>query len=102
MTVTDEPGVYLTDKFGVRIENMMLVKSLPPTLSQGGKDHFSFLQLEPLTLCPIDTTPLDLTLMTAEEREWLNQYHAHVCVELLPLLTDEEDKQWLINATKPI
>lgn len=102
MTVTDEPGVYLTDKFGVRIENMMLVKSLPPTLSQGGKDHFSFLQLEPLTLCPIDTTPLDLTLMTAEEREWLNQYHAHVCAELLPLLTDEKDKQWLINATKPI
>ena len=61
-----------------------------------------FLRLEPLTLCPIDTAPIDLSLMTKEETEWLNKYHARVRTELLPLLTDEQDREWLTNATKPI
>jgi Xaa-Pro aminopeptidase len=94
MTVTDEPGVYIEGQFGIRTENMMLVVE-----SELGAP---FLRLEPLTLCPIDTAPIDLSLMTKEETEWLNKYHARVRTELLPLLTDEQDREWLTNATKPI
>ncbi|MDY4161848.1 MAG: aminopeptidase P family protein [Prevotella sp.] len=94
MTVTDEPGVYIEGQFGIRTENMMLVVE-----SELGAP---FLRLEPLTLCPIDTAPIDLSLMTKEETEWLNKYHTRVRTELLPLLTDEQDREWLTNATKPI
>ena len=61
-----------------------------------------FLQFEPLTLCPIDTTPIRLDMMLPDEVEWLNQYHRHVYDELAPLLTDEADLQWLRQATKEI
>ena len=96
MTITDEPGIYLAGEFGVRIENTLLVTNYVQT------DFGKFLQMEPLTLCPIDTAPIDLSLMTKEETEWLNKYHARVRTELLPLLTDEQDREWLTNATKPI
>lgn len=95
MTVTDEPGIYMEDKFGVRIENTLLVT--PYTTTEFG----SFLQFEPLTLCPIDLRPADLTLLTAEERAWLNEYHSMVRQRLLPLL-DEEHRQWLRKATAQI
>lgn len=94
MTVTDEPGVYIEGQFGIRTENMMLVVE-----SELGAP---FLRLEPLTLCPIDTAPIDLSLMTKEETEWLNKYHARVRTELLPLLTDEQDREWLTAATQAI
>ena len=95
MTVTDEPGIYMEGKFGVRIENTLLVT--PYTTTEFG----SFLQFEPLTLCPIDLRPADLTLLTAEERAWLNGYHSMVRQRLLPLL-DEEHRQWLRKATAQI
>ena len=94
MTVTDEPGVYIEGQFGIRTENMMLVVE-----SELG---VPFLRLEPLTLCPIDTAPIDLSLMTKEETEWLNKYHARVRAALLPLLTDEQDREWLTAATQAI
>lgn len=96
MTVTDEPGIYLADRFGVRIENTMIITDYME--SEFGK----FLQLDPLTLCPISTEPIDLTMMTAEELQWLNDYHARVRKELLPHLTDEEDKAWLIKNTEAL
>lgn len=99
MTVTDEPGIYLAGKFGVRTENMMLVSEAPDASSDG---ETAFLRLVPLTLCPIDTTPIDRMLMTDDEIAWLNEYHAEVRRQLLPLLTDEGDRQWLINATDQI
>ena len=95
MTVTDEPGIYMEGKFGVRIENTLLVT--PYTTTEFG----SFLQFEPLTLCPIDLRSADLTLLTAEERAWLNGYHSMVRQRLLPLL-DEEHRQWLRKATAQI
>ncbi|HBF06471.1 MAG TPA: peptidase M24 [Prevotella sp.] len=95
MTLTDEPGLYLAGKFGVRTENTVLITSYMET--EFGK----FLQIEPLTLCPIDTTPIDLSMLEAEEVKWLNDYHKVVCEKLSPLLDDEE-KKWLKNATKPI
>mgnify|MGYP002337076578 FL=1 len=95
MTLTDEPGLYLAGKFGVRIENTVLLSDYMKT--EFGK----FLQIEPLTLCPIDTAPIDLAMLMPEELTWLNEYHAKVYAELAPYL-DEEEKKWLENATKAI
>lgn len=95
MTLTDEPGLYLAGKFGVRIENTVLISDYMST--EFGK----FLQIEPLTLCPIDTTPIDVDMLLPEEIDWLNTYHHSVYEKLSPFL-DEEEKIWLENATKPI
>lgn len=95
MTVTDEPGLYLKGKFGVRIENTLLIKDFVETTF--GK----FLQMESLTLCPIDTAPIDLDMLLLEEVEWLNAYHREVFEKLSPYLEDEE-VGWLAEATKPL
>lgn len=96
MTVTDEPGIYCEGKFGVRTENTLLI--VPAGESQFGK----FLKFEPLTLCPIDTAPIDLGLMTDKELQWLNDYHETVRQRLTPLIKDDAVKEWLADATKPI
>lgn len=95
MTVTDEPGLYLKGKFGVRIENTLLIKDFVETTF--GK----FLQMESLTLCPIDTAPIDMDMLLLEEVEWLNAYHREVFEKLSPYLEDEE-VGWLAEATKPL
>lgn len=95
MTVTDEPGVYVEGRFGVRIENTLLIVPYQDT------DFGSFLQFEPLTLCPIDLKPVDFSLLTEKEKKWLNQYHAMVRQRLSPLL-NEEHRQWLEKATREI
>lgn len=95
MTLTDEPGLYLAGKFGVRIENTVLISDYMST------EFGEFLQIEPLTLCPIDTTPIDVDMLLPEEIDWLNAYHHSVYEKLSPFL-DEEEKIWLENATKPI
>ena len=95
MIVTDEPGLYLEGRFGVRIENTMII--LPYKETEFGR----FLQMEPLTLCPIDTEPIIPEMMKPEEIEWLNEYHKRVYDELSPLLEDE-DKVWLRKQTHPL
>ena len=95
MTITDEPGLYLEGQFGVRIENTLL------TIPYRSTEFGAFLQFIPLTLCPIDTTPIDVTLLTDEELSWLNAYHDTVCATLAPHL-DAAEKLWLEAATKPI
>ena len=95
MTITDEPGIYLAGEFGVRIENTLLVTNYVQT------DFGKFLQMEPLTLCPIDTAPIEMELMTPEEKKWLNDYHRMVFEKLSPWL-EEDDKNWLKEATKPL
>ena len=95
MTITDEPGIYLAGKFGVRTENTLLI--VPFKETEFGK----FLQFESLTLCPIDTTPIVVEMLLPEERQWLNDYHQMVFNRLSPHLTPEE-QDWLRNATKPI
>ena len=95
MTLTDEPGLYLAGKFGVRIENTLLIKEYMET--EFGK----FLQMESLTLCPIDTAPIDVEMLLPEELAWLNAYHAEVYAKLAPYL-DKEEQKWLENATKVI
>ncbi|MBR6446291.1 MAG: aminopeptidase P family protein [Prevotella sp.] len=95
MIVTDEPGLYLPDRFGVRIENMLV--AVPYAESEFGQ----FLQFEPLTLCPIDTAPIILSELLPEEIAWLNDYHQRVRETLSPHLTADE-QAWLREATQPI
>ena len=94
--ITDEPGIYVQDKFGVRIENCLLC--LPAQESDFG----TFFRFEPLTLCPYDRKLIVPEMLTFEERQWLNNYHARVCTVLLPHLSDESESAWLENATLPI
>lgn len=95
MTVTDEPGMYLAGRFGVRIENMLL--AVPYVQTEFG----SFLRFETLTLCPIDTAPVVTEMLSADERAWLNGYHKTVYDKLSPLLDDNE-RAWLKDATAAI
>ena len=95
MTVTNEPGLYLEGKFGVRIENTLLIVPAETT------DFGDFLKFETLTLAPIDTTPIVLDLLTEEERLWINNYHRHVFESLSPYLAGHERK-WLEEATRSI
>ena len=94
MTITNEPGIYKAGKHGCRTENTMLI-----THCCDG-ELGEFLQFEPLTLCPIDTTPIRREMMLPDELEWLNRYHQHVYDELAPLLADEADRKWLWEATR--
>ncbi len=96
MTVTDEPGLYLNGKFGVRIENTLLIKSYKET------DFGRFLQFEPLTICPIDTEPIISDMLSDEELAWLNGYHRWVKAQLMPLLDDADDRKWLEEHTQPM
>lgn len=91
MTVTDEPGIYRAGSHGVRIENTMLIT---PYLNN---EFGEFLQLEALTLCPIDKTPIVRERMQTDEIHYLNEYHQRVYRELAPHLNDEE-KAWLKKA----
>ena len=95
MTITDEPGIYLTGKFGCRTENTLLI--VPYCEGEFGP----FLQFEPLTLCPIDKSPINISMMSEEEIAWLNDYHSMVYEKLSPFLNSEE-KAWLSVATEPI
>ena len=95
MTVTDEPGIYLEGKFGVRIENTLLVSPYKET------EFGTFLQFESLTLCPIDTTPIVKDLLHQEEIDWLNQYHQQVYDLLSPHL-DADERAWLRAKTQAL
>jgi len=95
MTITDEPGMYLADKFGVRIENTLLITPYKET--EFGK----FLQFESLTLCPIDKAPIMKDMLLKEEIDWLDAYHQRVFDMLSPHLSEDE-KKWLSDACAPL
>ena len=95
MTLTDEPGIYLAGKFGVRIENTLLITPYKET------EFGRFLQFEPLTLCPIDKSPIIADMLLPEELSWLNAYHQHVFVTLSPHLSPTET-DWLRIACAPL
>jgi Xaa-Pro aminopeptidase len=95
MTVTDEPGIYLAERFGVRIENTLLI--VPYKETEFGR----FLQFEPLTLCPIDKRPILVEMLSDEELDWLNTYHSMV-YDHLSLSLDEPHRKWLLQATSPL
>ena len=94
--MTDEPGIYVPGKFGVRIENCLL------SVAAGKNEFGSFLKFEPLTLCPYDKALIVVDMLTDDERQWLNDYHARVFETLSPLLGVEAERLWLEQATAPI
>ncbi len=95
MTVTNEPGIYRAGNHGVRIENTMLIVADRTT------DFGTFLRMEPLTLCPIDLTPVIWHMMAADETAYLNAYHQHVYETLSPHLSAEECC-WLKEQTREV
>ena len=92
MTVTNEPGIYRAGKHGVRIENTMLI------IPDGETEFGRFLRLEPLTLCPIDLSPVIWDLMLPDEVAYIDSYHRKVFEALSPYLSEEE-RQWLKKKT---
>ncbi|WP_300399976.1 aminopeptidase P family protein [uncultured Rikenella sp.] len=93
MVQSCEPGLYLTGRHGIRIENLTLVTEEGcPT---------GFLRFEPLTLCPISLRAVETAALDADQRDWLNRYHAAVYERLSPRLTPEE-RAWLAEKTRPI
>jgi Xaa-Pro aminopeptidase len=94
MIVSDEPGYYKAGEYGIRIENLVMV--VESAVGDG-----KFLEFETLTLAPIDTRPIEISLLSAEERDWLNAYHARVLKEIGPLVKGGV-LSWLRQATRPI
>ena len=95
MIISNEPGLYRTGEYGIRIEN--LVQVIPAEKTEFGQ----FLQFETLTLFYIDTKLVDKDMLTEKERKWLNKYHLNVCKTLYPKLTEKERK-WLSKKTEAI
>ena len=96
MVVSNEPGYYRTGAYGIRIENLVAVKEADD--ANGG-----FLGFETLTLAPIDRALIDPAMLTADERAWLDAYHARVAETLSPLLADDADAlAWLRASTAPL
>ncbi len=95
MITSDEPGLYLEGKFGVRLENLTVVCESEKT------DFGRFLHLEYLTMVPWDLDAVIPEMLTAQEKTYLNDYHRQVRETLSPYLTSEE-KTWLENATRPV
>lgn len=95
MITSIEPGTYRPGQWGVRIENLVINQ-------EAGKTEFGeFLKFETLTLCPIDTRCLEISLLTKEEREWLNEYHAQVRQRLSPLVGGAA-LSWLNGRTQAV
>ena len=99
MIVSNEPGFYEDNGFGIRIENLALIKEKETTHQFGGDKYLGF---EYITLCPIQTKMMDTTIMSQEEVDWVNQYHKTVWERISPRLQDPETQQWLKDNTKPI
>lgn len=96
MITSIEPGLYRDGRWGIRIENLVL------NISVGAPDEFGeYLAFETLTLCPIDSRCLELSLLRADELQWLNDYHAEVRRRLAPRL-DGAALDWLLRRTEPV
>jgi Xaa-Pro aminopeptidase len=95
MITTIEPGVYLEGQFGIRLENVVLVKED----KKNSSENSTFYTFETLTLCPIDLNLVKRDLLKEEEIDWLNAYHKKVNKMLSPHLNNKE-KDWLAKATR--
>jgi len=96
MVTSNEPGIYRTDQYGIRIENLVVTQEYKKT-----EDFGTFYHFETLTLCPIDTKPIETDMLTEKEKLWLNNYHQMVYDKLQHHL-NEEEKAWLKEKTKAI
>lgn len=97
MLTSNEPGLYRADKYGIRIENLTVCEKSVET------EFGSFLRFKTVTLCPIDTKPIVVEMLTDKELQWLNDYHKMVRERLTPYLNIYPDElKWLENTTKPL
>jgi Xaa-Pro aminopeptidase len=97
MICSNEPGYYKNGEYGIRIENLIVVREAAP----GADPQRKFLEFETVTLAPIDLGLVEPSLLTEDEKAWLNAYHARVRETLLPLV-DEDTRSWLTDATRAI
>ncbi|KAA0036249.1 hypothetical protein IC582_018407 [Cucumis melo] len=98
MTVTDEPGYYEDGAFGIRLENVLVVKDANTKFNFGDKGYLSF---EHITWAPYQRKLINTSLLTFEELNWVNTYHSQ-CRDILAPYLDESEKLWLNKATEPI
>ncbi|KAK6150943.1 hypothetical protein DH2020_015875 [Rehmannia glutinosa] len=98
MTVTDEPGYYEDGNFGIRLENVLVVKEADTKFNFGDRGYLSF---EHITWAPYQTKLMDVSLLVPEEIEWLNTYHSR-CREILAPFMNNSEMEWLKKATEPI
>ncbi|MDE2593658.1 MAG: aminopeptidase P family protein [Burkholderiales bacterium] len=104
MITSIEPGLYRPKQWGIRIENLVLNVAVPPVLQHaepGTPEHGDYLAFETLSLCPIDTRCIDMGLLRADEKAWLNAYHADVLRRVGPLLQGDA-LNWLQTRTQAI
>ncbi|KZT70390.1 putative Xaa-Pro aminopeptidase P [Daedalea quercina L-15889] len=100
MTVSDEPGYYADGRFGIRIENVVVVREAKTPNNFGQKGYLKF---EHVTMCPIQKNLVDTSLLSPKERSWLDTYHAEILEKLSPLLkTDERALTWLQRECSPL
>ena len=97
MILSNEPGYYKENEYGIRIENLVLVRKCATNTAF----EREMLEFENLTWAPIDLNLVEASIMTAIEINWLNDYHATVCEKLMPIV-DDKTKAWLKMATAPI
>ena len=95
MITSDEPGVYIEGKHGIRLENELLC------VPDGASEYGQYLAFECLTLCPIDLDAVEPAYLSDREIGWLNDYHKRVYDKLAPRLTEEE-RAWLAEYTRPV
>ncbi len=95
MVISNEPGVYIAGSHGIRIENIVVAKN------DSKNEYGQFMHFDTLTYAPIDLDAIEVSLLTAEQRAYLNEYHKAVYEKVSPFLSEEE-KQWLANATKEV
>jgi Xaa-Pro aminopeptidase len=93
MILSNEPGHYIKGSYGIRIENILIVK---PAAHIAGGDH-GMLSFETMTFAPIDKRLIDDTLLTRAELQWLDHYHSEVLTKT-GTLVNEETKSWLTAA----
>jgi len=92
MIISNEPGYYKAGQYGIRIENLVLVRKSPISENSGKK----FLEFETLTKAPLDTRLIEKNMLTAEEKGWLENYYKSLFIELSPHL-DQKEIIWLKN-----
>jgi Xaa-Pro aminopeptidase len=98
MILSNEPGYYRTGAYGIRIENLVVVTEAEP-ITGGERPMMAF---ETLTLAPIDRRLIEPSLLDGDERRWLDDYHARVFSTIAPLISDEVDRGWLADSTRPL
>lgn len=98
MTVTDEPGYYEDGEFGIRLENVLIIKEADTKFNFGDKGYLSF---EHITWAPYQAKLIDLNRLNPDEINWLNSYHS-TCRDILAPHLDEVENAWLKKATEPV